>query len=98
MNTTPMLQLDPAPRLVPHVLLWTKSPLFNPVTEILVMTSDEFPPFESEIPCEADCVPTACVPNVRLDGTRLAVGALGLSVKTAEVETPLSVAVIVTLI
>ncbi len=57
-KVTLMLQLAPAATELPQVLVCVKSPLFVPVTAMLVRLSEALPVFESVTDCAALVVPT----------------------------------------
>src|SRR5580658_2788852 len=69
------MQLVPAATLPPQVVLSAKSPLFTPVTKMLVILSVPFPPLVSVAACAVLVVPTVSFPNARLDGDRVALNA-----------------------
>jgi hypothetical protein len=56
-NVTPMVQFAPAATELPQLLVCAKSPLFVPVTAMLVRFSEALPVFASVTVCAALVVP-----------------------------------------
>lgn len=92
-NVTLMEQLEFAARLVPQVLVCEKSP----VTEIPLIESAAVPVLLSVTVCGVLLLPTTTPLNVRLEGDRLAMGAVPVPERLAVcgLPTALSVTVIV---
>ena len=65
-KVTLMVQLAPAARELPHVFVWTKSPLLVPVIAMLVIVIATVPVLLNVIVCAALVVPTFWLPNLRL--------------------------------
>src|SRR5260370_27921639 len=68
-----MVQVAPALRFVPQLLVWRKLVAPVPAMEILVMLKAEFPTLVRVTACGELFVPTFWLPNVRLVGERPAV-------------------------
>ena len=67
------VQLAPATRLEPHVVLFTKSALLEPVSVMPVIATVELPVWVSVSVCGTLALPTNCVPKSRLAGERVRV-------------------------
>src|SRR5208337_3851045 len=76
-NVTLIVQLAPAPTLVPQLFVWAKSPEFVPLRAMLDMLREALPVFESITLCAALVEPVPCWPNFKLVSERLAMGADG---------------------
>ena len=74
-NVTLMVQLAPATTELPQVLVCAKSPLFVPVTTMLVRLSEALPVFESVTVCAVLVVPTVWLVKVSEEAERLTTGA-----------------------
>lgn len=70
LNVTKIVQLAPAFKVVPQVLVWEKSP----PAEILEMVSDALPVLVSETVCAVLLTPTTSAGNVSEDGAKLIAG------------------------
>jgi hypothetical protein len=73
-NATEMVQLAPADRLLPHLLVCEKSFRFPPVSVIFVILRLEVPVFVSVIVCLLLVVPTVWLPKLMLIGESVATG------------------------
>src|SRR5690348_5557212 len=71
-----MVQLVPAARLVPQLLVCVKLEAFPPVTAKLVMLSAALPGFERVTVCAALVVPVSCGANVNDVAPSTACGAM----------------------
>jgi len=71
------VQLAPAPRLEPHVLLWSKSVALVPVIAMPLISSSEPPVLVRVSTCGLLVVPTTDTPKLRLAGARTRVGGVG---------------------
>lgn len=89
-NVTEIVQLDPAARELPQLLVWEKSLGLVPPIVIPVMLSEAFPVFDSVAEAD-DVLPTVVLAKNR-DGVSIATGALTC------VPVPLSCALSVTLL
>ncbi len=74
-NVTLMVQFAPAATELPQLLVCAKSPLFVPVTAMLVRFSEALPVFESVTVCAALVVPTVWLVKVNEEAERLTTGA-----------------------
>jgi len=73
-NVTLIVQLAPAAKLDPHVVVREKSPALVPVTVMLLIVMLEFPVFVRVVLRAVLVMFTAWTPNAREAGDRLAVG------------------------
>jgi len=71
---TEMVQLAPALRLLPQVVVLPNAPGLAPVRAILVMLRAAEPGFDNVTVCAELAVPTAWLPKAMLGGLRLAEG------------------------
>lgn len=76
-NCTLITHLPCAATLLPHVLVWEKSPEFVPPTATLVMARLAVPVLVSVTLCAGLALPIFCAPKVRLDHERLTTGLEG---------------------
>jgi len=76
LNVTLTEQLAPAARLIPHVLVWVKSPGLVPVRLMLLIVSAALPVLDNVIAWAALLVFTAWLPKGRLPGFTDATGAV----------------------
>jgi len=76
-NVALIVQLAPAPTLLPQLFVCAKSPGFAPPIAMLEMLSEALPMLESVTICAALVELALCWPNVRLAGCRLTTGADG---------------------
>jgi hypothetical protein len=74
-NVTLMVQFAPAATELPQLLVCAKSPLFVPVTAMLVRFSEALPVFERVTVCAALVVPTVWLVKVSEAAERLTTGA-----------------------
>jgi hypothetical protein len=65
-KVTLMVQFEPPARELPHVFVWTKSPLLVPVIAMLVIVIATVPVLLNVIVCAALVVPTFWLPKLRL--------------------------------
>jgi hypothetical protein len=111
-NVTLIVQLVASASELPQLFVWEKSPGFAPVMVILVMVKVALPVLLSVTSCGALLPPRTWLPNTRLVGDKVAVGAMPVPVSgtlcglpaalsvtlTLAVRVPLAVGVKVTLI
>ena len=84
-KVTATVQLLPAARLLPQVLLLTtKSPTFVPVTAMLLIESAALPVFDNVIVCAALVVPTFWLPKFRVAGLSAATAPVPIPVRTTD--------------
>jgi hypothetical protein len=76
-----MVQLEPALRVVPQVVVREKSPALEPVIVLLLIVIVAVPVLRSVTTCALLEVFTACVANVSVVGVRLATGAVPVPVR-----------------
>src|SRR6266581_3490176 len=72
-NVTLMVQLAPWATELPQLLVWAKSPLFDPVKPMLVMLKEDEPLLVNVTGCDGLVVPTCCVEKAKEPGDRLTV-------------------------
>jgi hypothetical protein len=80
-KVTLIVQVPPAAKLVPHVLVWEKSAELDPVRVMPLIVMLELPVFLSVVARAVLAVFTACTPNAKEVGDRLAVGPVPVPVK-----------------
>src|SRR5262249_16633011 len=81
-KVTVMVQLDPAARLDPQLLVWAKSPGFAPVMVMLEIERAAVPMLLNVTFCGALSDPTVTVPKLTLPVDRETRGAAGLFTET----------------
>jgi hypothetical protein len=69
-NVTSIVQLAPAPRLLPQLLVWANSP----VVAMLLIVADELVLLVSVTTCAALGMPTGWLPKARSKGNMVIVG------------------------
>jgi len=73
-KVTAMVQLAPALRLLPQVVVLPNAPGLAPVSAMLVMLRVALPGFDNVTVCAELVVPTVWLPKAMLAGLRLAEG------------------------
>src|SRR5580658_1560314 len=96
-KVTLMVQLAPAARELPQVLVWAKAPLLVPVMAILVMLTAVLPVLLNVTVWAVVVVPTFSLPKLRLVAERFRPGAVPVPLRVTDCGLPAALSVMVTL-